>query len=72
MYIDEWLTEKGDFRHHVPVGCRDGALVRALASHQCGSDSIPRLGVLCGLSFLALYSSLSRYFGFLLFLKTNL
>ena len=25
-------------------GCRDGAVVRALASHQCGPGSIPRLG----------------------------
>ena len=28
-------------------GCRDGAVVRALVSHQCGSDSIPELGVVC-------------------------
>ena len=27
-----------------------GAVVRALASHQCGPGSIPRLGVICGLS----------------------
>ena len=31
---------------------RDGAVVRALASHQCGPGSIPRLGVVCGLSLL--------------------
>ena len=37
-------------------GCRDGAVVRALASHQCGLGSIPRLGVICGLSLLVLYS----------------
>ena len=43
------------FKKH--VGCRDGAVVRALASHQCGPGSIPRLGVICGLSLLVLYSA---------------
>ena len=35
-------------------GSRDGAVVRALASHQCGPGSIPRLGTIyiCGLSLL--------------------
>ena len=28
------------------VMCRDGAVVRALASHQCGPGSIPGLGVI--------------------------
>ena len=37
--------------------CRDGAVVRALASNQCGPGSIPRLGVICGLSLLVLYSA---------------
>ena len=27
--------------------CRDGAVVRALTSHQCGPGSIPRLAVIC-------------------------
>ena len=31
---------------------RDGAVVRALASHQCVSGSIPALGIICGLSLL--------------------
>ena len=31
---------------------RDGAVVRALAAHQCGPGSIPGLGVICGLSLL--------------------
>ena len=39
------------------LGCRDGAVVRALASHQCGPGSIPRLGVICGLSLLVLYAA---------------
>ena len=38
-------------------GCRDGAVVRALASHQCVLGSIPRLGIMCGLSLLVLYSA---------------
>ena len=38
-------------------GCRDGAVVRALASHQCGPGSILGLGVICGLSLLVLCSA---------------
>ena len=48
------------------MGCRDGAVVRALASHQCGPGLIPRLGVICGLSLLVLYSAPR---GFLLVLR---
>ena len=44
------------------LGCRDGAIVRALASHQCGQGSIPRLGVICGLSLLVLYSAPRGFF----------
>ena len=44
-------------RFYLPLGCRDGVVVRALASHQCGQGSIPRLGVICGLSLLVLYSA---------------
>ena len=33
-------------------GNRDGTVVRALASHQCGPGSIPGLGVICGLGLL--------------------
>ena len=32
-----------------------GSVVRALASPQCGVGSIPRCGVICGLSLLVLY-----------------
>ena len=39
------------------AGSRDGAVVRALASHQCGAGSIPRLDVICGLSLLVLFSA---------------
>ena len=31
---------------------KDGAVVRALASHQCGLGSIPGLAAICGLSLL--------------------
>jgi len=34
------------------MGSRDGIVVRALASHQCGPGLISGLGVICGLSLL--------------------
>ena len=36
----------------VEEGSREGAVVRALASHRCGPGSIPGLGVIYGLSLL--------------------
>ena len=39
------------------VGSKVGAVVRALAFHQCVPGSIPGLGVICGLSLLVLYSA---------------
>ena len=41
---------------------RDGAVVRALASHQCGPGSIPGLDVICGLSLLLVLFSAPRGF----------
>ena len=38
-------------------GSRDGAVVRALVSHQCDPGSIPRLGVICGLSLICCWFS---------------
>ena len=38
------------------MGSSVGAVVRALASHQCILGSIPGPGVICGLSLLVLYS----------------
>ena len=38
-------------------GCTDGAVARALASHQCGPGSIPKSDVKCGLRLLVLYSA---------------
>ena len=50
--------------NHLPlkIGClhlgsRDGAVVRALTSHQCGAGSIPSLSVICGWSLLVIYSA---------------
>ena len=39
------------------LGSRVGAVVRALAFHQCVPGSIPGPGVICGLSLLVLYSA---------------
>ena len=44
------------------VGSRDGAVVRALASHQCGPGSIPGLDVICGLSLLLVLVVATRGF----------
>ena len=44
-----------------------GVVVRALASYQCGPGSIPRLGVICGLSLLVLYSAVRGFPGVLQF-----
>ena len=38
-------------------GSKGGAVVRALASHQCGPGSIPTLGAICGLSLSVLFSA---------------
>ena len=43
-------------------GSRDGAVVRALAFHQCGPGSIPGLDVICGLSLLLFLFSAPRGF----------
>ena len=43
------------------MGCRDGAVVRAPTSHQCGPVSIPRSGIICELSFLVLFYALRGF-----------
>ena len=58
-------------------GSRDSAVVRALASHQCGPGSITGLGVICGLCLLlvlvlALRGFFSEYTGFSLSSETNI
>ena len=45
-----------------PLESRDGAVVRALASHQCGPGSNPRPGVICGLSLLLVLVLAPRVF----------
>ena len=44
------------------VGARDGTVVRALASHQCGPGSNPGLNAICGLSLLLVLSFAPRGF----------
>ena len=44
------------------MGSRVGAVVKALASHQCGPGSIPGLDVICGLSLLLVLYSAPRGF----------
>ena len=44
------------------MGARDGAVVRALASHQCGPGSNPGVDAICGLSLLLVLSLAPRGF----------
>ncbi len=44
------------------MGSKDGAVVRALPSHQCGPGSIPGPGVICGLSLLLVLVLAPRFF----------
>ena len=57
-------------------GSKGGAMVRALASHQCGRGSNPGVGAICGLSLLLVLSLAPRFFsgysGFPLSSKTNI
>ena len=43
-------------------GARDGAVVGALASHQCGPGSTPGVDAICGLSLLLVLSLTPRGF----------
>ena len=56
-------------------GSKGGAVVRALASHQCGPGSNPGVNAICGLSLLLVLSlaprGFSGYSGFLLSLRPN-
>ena len=44
------------------LGARDGAMVRALAFHQCGPGSNPGVDAICGLSLLLVLSFAPRGF----------
>ena len=48
--------------YNIYLGSRVGAVVRALASHQCVPGSIPGPGVICGLSLLLVLCSAPRGF----------
>ena len=55
----------GKQKHNVQKptwGARDGAVVKALASHQCGPGSTPGVDALCRLSLLLVLSLASRGF----------
>ena len=64
--------------HPLLGGARDGAVVTALASHQCGPGSNPAVDAICGLSLFVVGSLLcserfsSGYSGFPLSPKTNI
>ena len=51
------VTNMTKQRMRMRLGSRVGAVVRALAFHQCVPGSIPGPGVICGLSLLVLYSA---------------
>ena len=53
------------------MGSRDGAVVIALASHQCGPGSNPRPGVISGLSLLLVLVLAPRVLRFSSLLKNQ-
>ena len=50
------------FHCHAIKGSKGGAVVRALASHQCGPGSNPGVDAICGLSLLLVLSLAPRGF----------
>ena len=52
---ENWRTD--DNSDDAQWGARDGAMVRALTSHQCGPGSNPGVDAICGLSLLLVLSS---------------
>ena len=64
MYTKSLVTVEGFtfFPSNITTGSRVGAVVRALASHQCVPGSIPGPGVICGLSLLLVLYSAPRGF----------
>ena len=68
FYVPQLTTEQPTPRVHnlkftvVAKGSRDGAVVRALASHQYVLGLIPRPGVTCGLSLLLVLVAALRVF----------
>ena len=60
--IRHWMRGHREANEFCFCGSRDGVVVRALASHQCGPGSIPGLGVICGLSLLLVLILAPRVF----------
>ena len=60
MGFNPILTESVD--EILRWGARDGAVVRALTSHQCGPGSNPGVDAICGLSLLLVLSFAPRGF----------
>ena len=67
----DWRVFEGNYdrRGSLRYVVWDGAEVRALDSHQYDPGSIPRLGVICGLSLLVLYSAPRGFLRVLRFLS---
>ena len=75
MGFNPILTESVD--EILRWGARDGAVVRALTSHQCGPGSNPGVDAICGLSLLLVLPLAPRgfsswYSSFPLSSKTNI
>ena len=58
------LWSSGQYRWHIAYSLRSkgGAVVRALASHQCGPGSNPSVDTICGLSLVLVLSLAPRGF----------
>ena len=54
--------EMKSMKYHIFQGSRDGVVVRALASHQCGLGLIPGVDAICGLSLLLVLVPAPRVF----------
>ena len=57
-----YFVFKCPYNYYPPLGSRVGAVVRALASHQCDPGSTPKPCVICGLSLLLVLYSAPRGF----------
>ena len=63
LVVASYCTTVSDIAHQVAdcyyccccLGSRDGTVGRALASHRCGSEWIPGLDAICGLSLLLVF-----------------
>ena len=60
--LTKWNFNETDTQYVVVREARDGAVVRALASHQCGRGSNLGVDTICGLSLLSVLSFAPRGF----------